>query len=364
MTFLKRSKLFATLVLLSLTGITIFIFSKITFIFRPLEAIMASIFLPILISVFLFYIFLPIYNQLLKYIKSRTLAVTLMMLLILLTVYLIVQVVLPIIILEISKFIGQVPQILYVLAENLDGSLLEERLLPFIDTLELNQLTRFVLQFVSGATSSLVNVFEIVSRSAIILFTIPLLLIYMFKDGDRIPAILTRYTPKKFHQLVRDWCHDFHLAASTYISGKLLVCTYVGVGSYLVFKVLGLPNALLLALICGLMDIIPYFGPFIGAAPALLYALSQDVKTALLLVAFITLIQFGESYLVSPLVMNKMIHIHPIATVFLLLVAGNLFGLLGMILVLPTYTIIREMIRSFLRFKNTADTANSTHQTE
>ena len=151
MTFLKRSKLFATLVLLSLTGITIFIFSKITFIFRPLEAIMASIFLPILISVFVFYIFLPIYNQLLKYIKSRTLAVTLMMLLILLTVYLTVQVILPIIILEISKFIGQVPQILYVLAENLDGSLLEERLLPFIDTLELNQLTRFDLQFVSAA---------------------------------------------------------------------------------------------------------------------------------------------------------------------------------------------------------------------
>ena len=118
------------------------------------------------------------------------------------------------------------------------------------------------------------------------------------------------------------------------------------------------------ALICGLMDIIPYFGPFIGAAPALLYALSQDVKTALLLAAFITLIQFGESYLVSPLVMNKMIHIHPIATVFFYLSLGTCLALLGMILVLPTYTIIREMIRSFVRFKNTTDTANSTHPTE
>ncbi|OTP11266.1 hypothetical protein A5844_001400 [Enterococcus sp. 10A9_DIV0425] len=357
MTFLKRSKLFASLVILSLIGITIFIFSNITFIFKPLEAIISSIFLPILISVFIFYIFLPIYKQLIKWVQTRTLAVTLMMLLIFLSVYLVIQFILPIIILEVSKFVGQIPQLVYILAENMDGTLIEEKLLPFIDTLELNQLTRLILQLVSGATSSLVNVFEVVSRSAIILFTIPLLLVYMFKDGEKIPDSLNKIVPKKYNQLVNDWCHDFHLAASTYISGKLLVCLYVGIGSYLSFKILGLPNALLLALICGLMDIIPYFGPFIGVTPALLYAISQDIKTALLLIIFITVIQFGESYLVSPLVMNKMIHIHPIVTVFLLLIAGNLFGLLGMILVLPTYTIIREMIRSFIRFKQSESKA-------
>ncbi len=71
------------------------------------------------------------------------------------------------------------------------------------------------------------------------------------------------------------------------------------------FSLLGLQNALLLGLICGVLDIIPYFGPFIGAAPAFLFALSLDIRTAILLVVGITIIQLGESYLVSPLVMNK-----------------------------------------------------------
>ena len=78
-------------------------------------------------------------------------------------------------------------------------------------------------------------------------------------------------------------------------------------------------NALLLGLICGVLDIIPYFGPFIGAAPAFLFALSQDMKTAVLLVIGITIIQFGESYVVSPIVMNKVLHIHPIIAVFFII---------------------------------------------
>ena len=109
-------------------------------------------------------------------------------------------------------------------------------------------------------------------------------------------------------------------------------------------------NALLLGLICGVLDIIPYFGPFIGAAPAFLFALSQDMKTAVLLVIGITIIQFGESYVVSPIVMNKVLHIHPIIAVFLLLIAGNLLGFVGMIVALPVYSIVMAMAGTLTRY--------------
>lgn len=113
---------------------------------------------------------------------------------------------------------------------------------------------------------------------------------------------------------------------------------------------LGLQNALLLGLICGVLDIIPYFGPFIGAAPAFLFALSQDIRTAIFLIVGITIIQLGESYLVSPLVMKKVLHIHPIIAVFLLLIAGNLLGFVGMIVALPVYSIVMAMSGTLLRF--------------
>ena len=92
------------------------------------------------------------------------------------------------------------------------------------------------------------------------------------------------------------------------------------------------------------------FGPFIGAAPAFLFALSQDMKTAVLLVIGITIIQFGESYVVSPIVMNKVLHIHPIIAVFLLLIAGNLLGFVGMIVALPVYSIVMAMAGTLTRY--------------
>ena len=206
------------------------------------------------------------------------------------------------------------------------------------------------MQFITGATNSLTSLISIVSHSAIVLFTIPLLLVYMFKDGEKVPDFLANKTPKKYQGLMRQLCSDFHQAASAYIGGKLLVCSYVAVSSYLIFSLLGLQNALLLGLICGVLDIIPYFGPFIGAAPAFLFALSLDIRTAILLVVGITIIQLGESYLVSPLVMNKVLHIHPIIAVFLLLIAGNLLGFVGMIVALPVYSIIMAMSGTLLRF--------------
>ncbi|GGC90848.1 AI-2E family transporter [Enterococcus wangshanyuanii] len=352
MEFLKTSKIVAVLTILSLVGITILIFSKIAFIFRPLEAVLSSILLPILISVFIFYIFLPAFKQLERMTKRRNLSVFLILALILSVIFIVIQVVLPMIIVEIGKFVGQIPAVVYSISELVESSVLEDKLAPMLESLDLNQLGRVIIQVISGARSSLSGIVEVISHSAIIIFTIPLLLVYMFKDGEKIPSALERFSPAPYRQLVKDWCGDFHNAASTYISGKMLVCTYVAISSSLIFTILGLPNALLLGLICGLMDIIPYFGPFIGVIPALLYALSQDLKTALLLVLLITAVQFGESYLVSPIVMNKVSKIHPIIAVFLLLIVGNLLGLLGMIVALPVYTIIRGMLQTFLRFRS------------
>jgi predicted PurR-regulated permease PerM len=347
---LKKSKLFAFLVFVCLIGLGIWIYSNILFVFRPLEAIFASVFLPVLISVFIFYIFLPFFNLLKKRSRNQHLALYVTLLLILFVAYLIVQVIGPALINEMARFINQVPFIIDRIMDNLDHSSVEELFGPLLDSLDINQISGFVVQFITGATNSLTSLVGIVSHSAIILFTIPLLLVYMFKDGHKVPGFLASKSPKKYRDLVLQLCRDFHQSASAYISGKLLVCLYVGVSSYLIFTFLGLQNALLLGLICGVLDIIPYFGPFIGAAPAFLFALSQDMKTSVLLVIGITVIQLGESYLVSPFVMKKVLHIHPIIAVFLLLIAGNLLGFVGMIVALPVYSIVVAMAGTIVRF--------------
>jgi predicted PurR-regulated permease PerM len=347
---LKKSKLFATLVFICLIGLGIWIYSNILFVFRPLEAIFASVFLPVLVSIFIFYIFLPFFNFVKKRSHNQQLALYVTLLLLLFSTYLIIQVIGPALLNEMTRFVNQVPDIINRIMNNIDHTYVEELFGPLLDTVDINQISRFAVQFISGATNSLTSLVSIVSHSTIILFTIPLLLVYMFKDGHKVPELLATKTPKKYRSLVLQLCQDFHQAASAYISGKLLVCLYVGVSSYVVFTFLGLQNALLLGLICGVLDIIPYFGPFIGAAPAFLFALSQDMKIAVLLVIGITIIQLGESYVVSPIVMNKVLHIHPIIAVFLLLIAGNLLGFVGMIIALPVYLILMAMAKTLIHF--------------
>lgn len=196
MEFLKKSKIFAGLVIVCLLGIAVWIYSNILFVFRPLEAIFSSVFLPVLISIFIFYIFLPFFNWVKRRTKKKSIALYATLLLIVFAAYLIIQVIGPALAYEMGRFINQIPVIINLVIDNIDHSYLEELFGPFIDSIDISQASNFALQFITGATNSLTSLISIVSHSAIVLFTIPLLLVYMFKDGEKVPDFLAKKTPK------------------------------------------------------------------------------------------------------------------------------------------------------------------------
>lgn len=306
--------------------------------------------MPLIIAVFLYYIFLPLFEMIEKRTHKKNLAVLVTFIMIIVIVLAIVSFLIPRLIAASVGFAYQIPVIIEKLVDAVDQSALDNVLEPFLDRVDFGQISSMIFNFFTGATASVTNVISIISHSAVTLFTVPLLVFYMYKQGDALPNVLANVFLKRYKDLVLDLCQDFNISASAYVSGQLLVCLYVGILSTILFMVMGLPNALLLGVICGVMDLIPYFGPFLGAAPAFFVALSMDFNLALLLVIFITIIQFGESYLVSPLVMKSVMHIHPIIVVFLLLAAGNLMGILGMIIALPVFAIIRAMGKTVWQF--------------
>lgn len=167
--------------------------------------------------------------------EKKSIALYSTLLLIVFAAYLIVQVIGPALAYEMGRFINQIPIIINLVIDTIDHSYLEELFGPFIDSIDISQASNFALQFITGATNSLTSLISIVSHSAIVLFTIPLLLVYMFKDGEKVPDFLASKTPKNYQGLMRQLCSDFHQAASAYIGGKLLVCSYVAVSSYLIF---------------------------------------------------------------------------------------------------------------------------------
>src|SRR5699024_6347513 len=97
---------------------------------------------------------------------------------------------------------------------------------------------------------------------------IPVLVFYLLKDFDQIKAFFRKMAPKKYRHDTSEVLHAINDRLGNYIRGQLLVCTFVSLASLIAFHLLGIKYALLLAIIMGVTNIIPYFGPIIGAVPA------------------------------------------------------------------------------------------------
>lgn len=133
------------------------------------------------------------------------------------------------------------------------------------------------------------------------------------------------------------------ISLGNYIRGQLIVCLFVSITSLLLFRFLNIEYALLLAIVMGITNIIPYFGPILGAIPVTLvtYTTSGEIKLVIFVIIGIFVMQIIEGNLISPYIVGKSVRIHPVAIIFALLLGSQLFGIPGMILAVPVLTILR-----------------------
>lgn len=128
-----------------------------------------------------------------------------------------------------------------------------------------------------------------------------------------------------------------------YVRGQLILCGMVGLLSLLAYWLIGLPYALVLALVAGLLEAIPVFGPTLGAVPAIVVGLSVSPQTAFWVVAAAMVIQTLENYLLVPKVMDRSVGISAVVTLLALVAFGALFGLLGAVLAIPLAAIVQTL---------------------
>lgn len=204
-----------------------------------------------------------------------------------------------------------------------------------IKTVETN-LEDILGKLVGGFT----KIFDII----VLLTVIPVLVFYFLKDYHKIKTFLKHFIPKKYDEQVSKLIHSIDENLGSYIRGQLFICFFVAVFTFIIFYILGIKYALLLAIIIGLTNIIPYFGPIIGAIPAVALTLTVSTKLVIFVILTILVIQLVESNLLQPYIVGKSINIHPIAIIFALLLGAQISGVWGMILAVPALTIIKEII--------------------
>lgn len=346
----RKKSLLSLLVHLLVLTVLIYMCTKISFIFYPVKVLFQTLFAPIVIALFLYYILNPIILLIEKFIKKRSLAIFLMGVVVVGGIGLLIGLIIPNLLFELTNLIRSLPEFIRNQQEWVDQFLTQPRF-EQLDiknywkdlTISYGQLSSQLLQLVMTSLTSLALV---LSRSIILIVTIPIVLFYMFKDGQKLPKALLVFVPQKYQEKSEKLIGTINQTLAAYIGGQAIVCLYVGTGAYISFKLLGIPYAFLLACIAGMMDIIPYLGPWIGVAPAFFIAWTDSWQTAIILAVSIIIIQLGESYLVYPLVMGKSLNMHPLTIILILLVAGKLAGLVGMILALPTYSICKLILLS------------------
>lgn len=170
---------------------------------------------------------------------------------------------------------------------------------------------------------------------------------YLLVSFDNASDMILGLFPKKMHNTIKELTNEINYSLRKFVQGTLILASAVFVTSSIGFLISGLKAPLLFGLFCGITDIIPYIGPYIGGIPAVIVAFSQSPITGIITLIAIIIVQFIEGNLLQPLIMSKQLKLHPVTIMMGLLVFGYFFGVIGMILATPIMATIK-VIFTFL----------------
>ncbi|MCL4302902.1 MAG: AI-2E family transporter [Anaerolineae bacterium] len=171
---------------------------------------------------------------------------------------------------------------------------------------------------------------------------------YWILEGQRATRTVLLWMPMSWRDEARGIFDEIEIKVSSYIRGQTLLCLIIGILSLVAYLLIGLPYALVLALIAGLMELVPWIGPVLGALPALLLALSIDPMLAVWVVVATLIIQQLENNVLVPRIMDESVGVNPIVTLLSIAAFGSLLGVLGAILAIPMAAIIQILLDRFL----------------
>ncbi len=179
------------------------------------------------------------------------------------------------------------------------------------------------------------------------LLTIFVLTLYMLLDEEGIKHFFIALLPAKQRNQIVDISHKVGNGLGAWLRGQLLLGLMVGILVYIGLVILQVPYALTLAMLAGVLELIPVIGPIISAIPAILLALSVSPTLALMVTIFYLLVQEVENKLLVPKVMQRSVGLHPVTIIIVLLIGAKLMGITGMLLSVPVTTMIYIILKEW-----------------
>ena len=195
-----------------------------------------------------------------------------------------------------------------------------------------NQLTLLLRSIITGLFDVLI---------ALLIF-IPIITIILVKEGTKIKKSFFALIPNRYFEVTLSILDGVGKTLSRFVYAKGIQTLIVAVISIIGFLMIGLKGAIIIGIIAGILNIIPYFGPLISLIPAFVIGyLFNDLKTAVLALAVIGIAQLVDNAITQPVILPKIMDYHPLTVVLLTLIGAKLMGPVGMIIAIPVYAIFK-----------------------
>ncbi|AZR96840.1 hypothetical protein XK27_05220 [Streptococcus suis] len=335
-----------------LTFLTIFIFSKISFLFRPIGSFIEIVLLPMILTGLLYYLLNPLVDWMEKHKISRTVGISILFVLISLLIIWGLAVAIPSIQEQVTSFAQNLPSNIQKIEGQVTSLLQDQRFEQFRPTaLELinkvnDQAVAYAQKFSTSAVNWASNLISTASQIIVAVLIMPFILFYLLRDGQYLNKHITQYLPTKWREPIGTVLSDVNGQLSNYVRGQVTVAIIVALMFSVMFSIIGLSYPITLGVMAGFLNLIPYLGSFLAMIPAVILGLIAGPIMLIKVLVVFMIEQTIEGRFVTPLIIGSSLSIHPITILFVLLTAGQMYGVLGVLLGIPIYASIKVLVKA------------------
>lgn len=338
-------------------ALILFVCQQLKVVFRPVLIFISVVFVPLIISLFLYYALRPVFRFILK-LKifgkkmPRGAAAMIIVLGLIVLIAAMIAALIPPLVHETMQLIKWMPHAT-AQAQDLFNQYAHE---PWFKRLHVEtwygkmdkQVGGLAKKLLASVGSGAGSIFSAIANATVVAVTVPVMVYYMLKDGQHlVPTIQKAFVSDSAKKTAADLLYQMSNTLSSYIAGQAVECFFVAVATTVGYLIIGQPMAIVLGIIAGLTNMIPYLGPYLGIFPALFVALTVDPKKIIWIIIVVVIVQQVDGNLIYPKVIGKSMNIHPLTIIVLLLAAGNIAGIAGMILCVPLYGVLKTIVIYF-----------------
>lgn len=306
---------------------------------------------PVFVGFIFAFLLYPLVNMLKKKNLSNTLSCIIVYIFLIVIIFIFFKIFIPVLYHQLNNFIEKLPDFLNDLKEifekltykfsnkNINYENFKENL--------FNNISLYFKEITNKMPKHIINFTKSFFSAVCMILTGFVVGLYMLLDFEKIYNKITNVIPEKYCSDCKNLINKIAMEVRKTINGTFLVALMVLVCDTILFTVFGLDSPLLFGIICGLTDLIPYVGPYIGGGIATIVGFTQSSKIGVAVLISCFIVQLIENNILQPIVMSKTTKLHPIIIIMGLLIFGHFFGIIGMILSTPIITLIKCIFEYF-----------------